>query len=753
MLTYMGFWRHVACAALVWAVSALSVYANSYPVSNDPAYAGSFHFWCPPNTRTFKENFHYLPYIPEGSHAGCAFSIPSDIRAQGEVTVAVFRGSVGSSTVIGADKAPYDGTLVSLFPVVFAAFHTPLNEEEYFGLVFAQQQNQEGFYTDSQQFFDYFERGAAEGLPPPPPESYRILRWKWGPKPPEEYDPVVIIPGILGSWEKDGTWVLDPILHTYQNLVDTFLANGYTEGETLFQFGYDWRNSNVVTAHLLGQKIAEILEHCQCEHVDIIAHSMGGLVAAEHIKETERDLGGIQGIDEVAYVGVPFYGAPKAYKTWEAGEIDFGDPLQTIILRRIFTREARNNGFNSIFEYIRNKPITSVQELLPIYPNYLYAGSYEPLSYPEGYPRNIFLEDLEGAASKLFNIPRNYVFVGETGTNSTTVGFDIRPSSVLPKWEHGEPVEEHTGRGDGTVPYESAAYYWSPEPLKDVNHTELVSATASLIFKELNGKLPDIVVHRSYNVDGFDLLIEKLGPSHGDFRLYAETVGELLLKQNPLLQRVLTIVIYSPLNIEITAPDGTRVGTDPATGMVHSEIPDAQYSNAGKYEFAIIPNPPPGIYRLRAVGTGGGGYALATGLSDPATTSIAIAEGEAALGRETRYALVLASTSVQVTLTEDMASEQPLTPESCVTDVQMAYHNKWITKKSVYNGLINDCRALQVLFAARDKAKNEKAKRNAMLSIKVTLDHMDKLAKDKSNKKEAVELITKYTTWFRENEL
>jgi len=37
-------------------------------------------------------------------------------------------------------------------------------------------------------------------------------------------DPAIIIPGIMGSWEKDGAWQIDPIFHTYDNLIEAFVA-------------------------------------------------------------------------------------------------------------------------------------------------------------------------------------------------------------------------------------------------------------------------------------------------------------------------------------------------------------------------------------------------------------------------------------------------------------------------------------------------------------------------------------------------
>ncbi|MBI3573489.1 hypothetical protein HY090_00370, partial [Candidatus Kaiserbacteria bacterium] len=71
--------------------------------------------------------------------------------------------------------------------------------------------------------------------------------------------PVIIIPGILGSARLlNGQWAIDPIAHIYDNLIDTLVANGYQKDTTLFTFPYQWRDSNVDTALLLEQKIADV---------------------------------------------------------------------------------------------------------------------------------------------------------------------------------------------------------------------------------------------------------------------------------------------------------------------------------------------------------------------------------------------------------------------------------------------------------------------------------------------------------------
>ena len=74
-------------------------------------------------------------------------------------------------------------------------------------------------------------------------------------------DPVIIIPGILGSQKVDGQWKIDPILKKYDKLYDIFLKNGYKKDIDIFTFPYDWRLDNVYTAKLLKEKILEIKKY------------------------------------------------------------------------------------------------------------------------------------------------------------------------------------------------------------------------------------------------------------------------------------------------------------------------------------------------------------------------------------------------------------------------------------------------------------------------------------------------------------
>ena len=103
--------------------------------------------------------------------------------------------------------------------------------------------------------------------------------------------------------------------HTFDGLIDSLKDNGYVEGTDLFVFPYDWRKSNIVNAILLKDKVEEILTQTGGTKVDIVAHSMGGLVAKKYIAENSADK-----IGKLVFIGTPHLGAPKAFKVLMYGD-------------------------------------------------------------------------------------------------------------------------------------------------------------------------------------------------------------------------------------------------------------------------------------------------------------------------------------------------------------------------------------------------------------------------------------------------
>lgn len=210
-------------------------------------------------------------------------------------------------------------------------------------------------------------------------------------------DPVIIVPGIMGSAYKNDQLVIDPILHTYDDLIATLDENGYTPDIDLFTFPYEWRDSNVFTANLLDDKIEQVKSVCDCDKVDLVAHSMGGLVARAYIQSVDYD----EDVDQIIFLGTPHKGAPTAYLQWEAGK--FPTTFFDTLIELFFEAEALRKGYATVFNYIHNRPILSVQELLPAFSYLKDKGTGAIRIYPNSYPQNYFLENLNNNISNLLN--------------------------------------------------------------------------------------------------------------------------------------------------------------------------------------------------------------------------------------------------------------------------------------------------------------------------------------------------------------
>jgi hypothetical protein len=193
-------------------------------------------------------------------------------------------------------------------------------------------------------------------------------------EPPKVRRPVLILPGILGSYYYDTAdhqfWVMnrgvrparvviDPLSHAYDDLIKTLKTVGYVEGKDLFIVPYDWRLTpgpvdGAFDGHIAGLSGASITdttyeygvdylgfwlrqaaEAWQRDHpgqtldsVDVISHSTGGLVARSYIQsdaygDTFTSQGKtlrLPGINNLILVSVPNRGASQP---WQAMNNNF----------------------------------------------------------------------------------------------------------------------------------------------------------------------------------------------------------------------------------------------------------------------------------------------------------------------------------------------------------------------------------------------------------------------------------------------
>jgi len=148
-------------------------------------------------------------------------------------------------------------------------------------------------------------------------------------------------------------------------------------------------------------------------------------------------------------------------------------------------------------------------------------------------------------------------------------------------WENGYAEDIIELAGDGTVPEVSSSLF-TPDKINNAGHIALPTNAQKQVIQYLTGNLPTTEIN------------------------------------NFKIPNILLVVrIFSPADFVITAPDGQRLGKDFASGQVVNEINGAFYSGFNtNEEFAVIPDPQDGEYKIQLQGTGQGEYKLSTSFVD-----------------------------------------------------------------------------------------------------------------------------------------
>jgi pimeloyl-ACP methyl ester carboxylesterase len=123
----------------------------------------------------------------------------------------------------------------------------------------------------------------------------------------------------------------------------------------LFPFPYDWRVSNVQSAAKLRDYVQCVQSFHPGKKINIVAHSMGGLITRRMLLEYPQTNAAIK---QVITVGSPFLGAPKAIATVFQGYF-LGDAgtLMDVLTRAKIKNLAR--GFDAIYELYPSRPLFS----------------------------------------------------------------------------------------------------------------------------------------------------------------------------------------------------------------------------------------------------------------------------------------------------------------------------------------------------------------------------------------------------------
>lgn len=389
----------------------------------------------------------------------------------------------------------------------------------------------------------------------------------------------------------------EPSLDYTDGLINEFKNQGYVEDKDLFTFPYDWRYGvsgkyldGKTNIDLLAQKINDILTQTRADKINIVAHSMGGLIVKQYVMNYPT-----HHINKAIFVGVPNTGSPRAIKV-----LVQGDNLDIPGLNDLEVKKISQN-------------MPAIYDLLPSQQYYDSKGSYVKVIDQGFTGLNTTSKDLNYSETKDF-------LVNEHSLNTLAVSnaeglhtqsfdnFDLRTAGIdtyvidgCKTGTLGKIIETQSrdllGQeiisyrnpeltpGDGLVPFESSTnlpvdvskkYY----ALKG-NHSELMSHDG------IRQEIVNIISNSNLPVDG---------------GVVTQNIDDCKLNGK-------AISVYSPIDITVTDQDGNTLGLADDES-IENTIPNADFEILDGHKFIYLPTDENQQYQIAMQGTGDGVYTI-----------------------------------------------------------------------------------------------------------------------------------------------
>ena len=455
--------------------------------------------------------------------------------------------------------------------------------------------------------------------------------------------PVILIPGIMGSTHRGVAVASAPYLkgnypdkdlvihHSTLTGWDNLQSGLEDDGYTVIPCPWDWRSEskesmkkNVET--FLIPAIDNARQYSSDGKVDIVAHSMGGLLARAYIQSDlyRND------VEKLALVAVPNLGSANPYFLWEGGDTRttekvLDDDLYEKTIQKLWQETYSKKNWKScnaikIKEFLDDYGPSVLQ--LMFTDNFLKKNdAYYSVAATgnvnswlkalndgrRGFknPGNVFSAD----SSKV----KTRVFVGNRG-NDTTLRWITVGNGAGDLYPDGKPLGagsldcgniKPTGSyvlkqsGDETVPLESAVY------------------PVTKGWADRESKVSEGIWSRSHAfiVWSFrDEIVGFLNGSNGTFAPVSESLAKEATAKEAMVEPmnpVLAFSVIGNMRLLVTDSQGRRSGIVSGTSEVVNEIPGANIEANDAAASVMIENPAPGQYSLTYYGPTDGNFSLA----------------------------------------------------------------------------------------------------------------------------------------------
>lgn len=413
---------------------------------------------------------------------------------------------------------------------------------------------------------------------------------------PTPIEPIVIVPGMMASWNKEGIlegqpnpttpWKLLPFVKEYEGLIQTLKNLGYQEGQTLFIWPYDWRKSVDSITTQLNQFIdTAVKPQNPGSKIQLVGHSLGGLV----VRTWSQNGTNKENVHNLITVASPHKGTIQPYKPWSGGDVTQDNSFLSLASRIII--ELNRRAFSTPREAIQSQ-LPVLKDILPT-ENYLQNSSDGMfINVSDMNVKNTWLTGLNTTASSIFPMLTAIKGIGLQTPNTYTVNPPTWLDKALGNWLDGKPVDQELADGDSIITG-SRASLDDPSLTVTQNHGNAIASS-----------------------EGVKKILDTLEIPY--------TESSVIPGQATTINPGLLFLLRSPATLSVLYNGQTYHDFD---GIV------------------FIPNADTGAYQATVVGTGTGSYRLAIGQLGETSAPWKEYNGSTTDGQQTLYVFPFSQTS------------------------------------------------------------------------------------------------------------
>ncbi|QEK13592.1 acetyltransferase [Crassaminicella thermophila] len=337
--------------------------------------------------------------------------------------------------------------------------------------------------------------------------------------------PIVFVPGLYGSMSDEiisgtGDWGFGMAASVYEPFIRSLEEMGYKKNEDLFIAFYDWRKECTFCARrYLRDVIDKAKKKCKSRKVNIICHSMGGLVARAYVQSKNYRYD----VDHLIMIATPNGGAVNAYCFWAGGMLPYKRNIKSNIFRTLL------EGYLWVLEKLYSaknemetihKHLKSAKDLLPShqYGDYLYYlnkdGNLCYVSCEKMAYQNDFLNQLNEREYLLKRRRVKVTLIGGKGVQTNNyLQIDKRYKDKENKWLDGKVIGiSKSEEGDGTVMLRSVFAIEGDSYVFQATHVDILKKCRFVIGKKLGIKENNIYRKNDESLNNYiSILVNGVG--------------------------------------------------------------------------------------------------------------------------------------------------------------------------------------------------------------------------------------------------